>query len=280
MQIISWLILAIIIIIALIGITIAITNKEKRDIYMAVTIGIIVLLFAVGVFFFITTKEDNIVKKAIDDDSGIVSFVPIWIAVFIPLLVARRKKKEPLTPEKKRVMFILLGLVFAAVLGTFLMIFVSEKNMEKTSQITSFQECIDAGYPVMESYPRQCRADNTTFVENIGNELEKTDLIRVDCPRPNQIVQSPLIVRGEARGTWFFEAVFPIILTDWDGRIIGEGYATAKENWMTEDFVPFEGILNFTKPSYKNNGALILRKDNPSGLPEYDDALEIPVLFK
>ncbi len=33
------------------------------------------------------------------------------------------------------------------------------------SQITSFQECIDAGYPAMESHPRQCKAGDNTFIE-------------------------------------------------------------------------------------------------------------------
>ncbi|MDO8590715.1 MAG: Gmad2 immunoglobulin-like domain-containing protein, partial [bacterium] len=84
-----------------------------------------------------------------------------------------------------------------------------------------------------------------------------------------------------ARGNWFFEASFPVMLTDWDGRIIAQGIATAKSEWMTTEFVPFEATLNFTvdKNAYSNRGALILQKDNPSGLPEYDDALEIPVMF-
>ena len=33
------------------------------------------------------------------------------------------------------------------------------------------------------------------------------------------------------------------------------------------------------KNAYSNRGALILKKDNPSGLPEHDDALEVPILF-
>lgn len=35
------------------------------------------------------------------------------------------------------------------------------------AEITSFEECIAAGNPVMESYPRQCRAGDTVFVEEI-----------------------------------------------------------------------------------------------------------------
>lgn len=114
------------------------------------------------------------------------------------------------------------------------------------------------------------------------NEQGKTNLIRVDSPWPNQTVQSPLTITGEARGSWFFEASFPVVLTDWDGLIIGQGIAQAKSDWMTADFVPFEATLTFTadKNAYSNRGTLILRKDNPSGLPEYDDAFEIPVLIK
>lgn len=33
--------------------------------------------------------------------------------------------------------------------------------------ITTFSECVAAGNPVMESYPRQCKAGSETFVEEI-----------------------------------------------------------------------------------------------------------------
>ncbi len=147
-------------------------------------------------------------------------------------------------------------------------------------KISNFKECIDAGNPAMESYPRQCRTGDETFTEYIGNELEKQDMIILNQPRPNQEISSPLVVEGEARGMWFFEADFPVVLTDWDGKIISVGIARAEGDWMTEDFVKFRAELEFEKPEYKNNGSLILRKDNPSDLPENDDALEIPIYFK
>ena len=147
-------------------------------------------------------------------------------------------------------------------------------------KIENFFDCLEAGYPVMESYPRQCRAGDQVFVEGIGNELEKMDLIKLDQPRPNQEIESPLIVEGQARGFWFFEGDFPVILTNWDGLIIAVTYATAQSDWMTEKFVRFKAEIEFTKPELYNTGALILKKDNPSGLPENDDALEIPIFFK
>jgi len=147
--------------------------------------------------------------------------------------------------------------------------------------IQNFKDCVEAGNVIMESYPRQCRTeDGRIFTEDIGNELEKIDLIRIDNPRPNQEIESPILIQGQARGYWFFEASFPVVLVDWDGRIIAQGIAQAKSDWMTEDFVPFEVVLEFEKPEYSNRGVLILQKDNPSGLPENDDALEVPILFK
>ena len=118
----------------------------------------------------------------------------------------------------------------------------------------------------------------------IPYEFLKDTLVRIQEPRPNQIIKSPMIIKGEARGYWFFEGSFPVVLTDWDGKIIAEHYATAHPpvggDWMTEDFVPFESKLIFEKPMYGKQGTLILKKDNPSGLPENDDALEIPVSFE
>lgn len=34
--------------------------------------------------------------------------------------------------------------------------------------ITNFDECLTNGYPVMETYPRQCRAGGLTYIEQIG----------------------------------------------------------------------------------------------------------------
>jgi len=118
----------------------------------------------------------------------------------------------------------------------------------------------------------------------------KSDLVVASSPLAGSTISSPLTVEGFARGLWYFEASFPIVLTDWDGKIIAEHYVTAEEdpstgevNWMTEKFVPFKGVIEFKKPESANGfskrGTLILKKDNPSGLPEHDDALEIPVYF-
>jgi len=122
--------------------------------------------------------------------------------------------------------------------------------------------------------------DPASFTTTRGN----TDVIRLISPRPGEIVRSPLTIRGEARGGWFFEGDFPITLTNWDGLILTEHYATARGEWMTPEYVPFEGVLEFDVPAdigeFSRRGSLILRKDNPSGLPEHDDAIEVTIYFR
>ncbi len=47
--------------------------------------------------------------------------------------------------------------------------------------VTSFEECVAAGNPVMESYPLQCRANGQTFVETV----KETPLF-TQCPQNQQ----------------------------------------------------------------------------------------------
>jgi len=145
--------------------------------------------------------------------------------------------------------------------------------------ITDFDDCVQKGHTILESYPERCRTpDGKIFTRDIGNELEKTDLIRSSFPRPGEVIASPLRVTGEARGYWFFEASFSAELYDGDGKKIGTGIMQTEDEWMTEDFVPYSGTVTFPEP-LTDKGTLILNKDNPSGLPQHDDELRIPVRF-
>lgn len=127
----------------------------------------------------------------------------------------------------------------------------------------------------MESYPRQCATpEGETFTEEIKDELP----IAVTLPLPNDTISENFIVEGQARGMWYFEASFPIKLVDSDGNVLMEEPMQAQGDWMTTDFVPFHGeyTVDFGGAT---SGKLILQKDNPSGLPENDASIEIPVLF-
>ena len=140
---------------------------------------------------------------------------------------------------------------------------------ETTSKETSVKE--------QESKETEATTSNSIETETTSKE-SAADQIKVLKPQPNQTIESPLTIEGEARGTWFFEATFPVKLLDANGDVIATHFAQAQDDWMTEDFVLFKSELIFEKPA-TDTGVLILEKDNPSGLPENDASIEIPVRF-
>ncbi len=102
--------------------------------------------------------------------------------------------------------------------------------------------------------------------------------IEVFSPEINKIIYSPLNIEGQAIGNWFFEASFPIELIDDKGQILSQSYVQAQSDWMTENFVPFKGEISF-QVAATTTGKLVLKNDNPSGLPENEKKLEIPVVI-
>jgi hypothetical protein len=119
---------------------------------------------------------------------------------------------------------------------------------------------------------------NTNTAANPPAVTDKSGLIQVAPPKPNDVVSSPLTITGKARGPWYFEAQFPIKIKDANGTVLGTTTAHAIGDWMTTDFVPFTATLTFS-PSSTATGSLVLQKDNPSGLPQNDDSLVVPIRF-
>ena len=112
------------------------------------------------------------------------------------------------------------------------------------------------------------------------------DLIRVELPYPGAVVGKEFSVIGRARGTWFFEASFPVKVLDKDGNVLVEHYAetqpdpvTGEINWMTTEFVPFKGDLKVPE-TYIGLVTLVLMKDNPSGEPEFDASISFPIIVE
>lgn len=145
--------------------------------------------------------------------------------------------------------------------------------------VTSYESCVHYGGIVLESYPSRCIMNGKSFTEEVADDLVKTDEIIVTSPFMNELVTSPLLITGEAVGGWYFEASFPVKLLDADGNVVAQHYIMTSEDWMTSEFVSFSGTLEFTAPS-TDTGVLVLMKDNPSGLPENDDSVEVPVRFR
>jgi len=102
--------------------------------------------------------------------------------------------------------------------------------------------------------------------------------LTVSAPGINAIVVSPAAIAGSAQG-WYFEAVFPVKILDGDGTVLGSGQAQAQSDWMITSSVPFSATISFTNPKYAN-GTIVFRKDNPSGLPKYDEEFILPIWFR
>lgn len=179
----------------------------------------------------------------------------------------------------KKIILFLIILIILIIWSVVFFYSAEEKNLDS---IKSFEDCEKQGYPVKESYPRQCMTpDGRNFVEEVSEPIDQVPihpLIKVSSPQLGETITSPLVVQGEARGNWYFEASFPVTLEDTNGNVLVETFAQAQGEWMTTEFVPFETTLNFNSGSLKE-GVIVLHKDNPSGLPENDDRYEIPVNF-
>lgn len=130
--------------------------------------------------------------------------------------------------------------------------------------------------------PPKVHAPTTPEATNTAptsNAAEKKNIIVVHTPQPGSTVASPLTISGQARGYWFFEASFPYEIKNAQGVTIAEGPIQAESEWMTEDFVPFSTAITFPSQPAGSIGSLFLKKDNPSGLPENDDQLIVPIVF-
>lgn len=183
----------------------------------------------------------------------------------------------------------IVGVVFGviAIAGAVYALFFMPKNVapqllaDADSKITisSFEECANAGLPIMESYPRQCAASGKTFVEElpfITYINASADRIMINTPAPAATVEPEFSITGSARGNWFFEASFPIEILDMANNVITTTIAQAQTDWMTEDFVPFQVNVSITN-GYTGPATVVLKRDNASGLPEHDASASFPI---
>lgn len=108
---------------------------------------------------------------------------------------------------------------------------------------------------------------------------KEEEWVILKTPQKNDLVSSPLLIEGKARGGWFFEGVFPVKLYDEKGELLSVAIASSKGEWMTDDFVDFTSEMTFLV-STTTKATLVLQKDNPSGLSELDRSVEFALLLK
>lgn len=228
-------------------------------------------------------------KKIVPVDSVIVPIIFLSLFVLSAALMGYFFLYQParlLIEDKQKEavkLFLVTVVIFAGITGvmTFAGIEFSHPWGNPTPTILTFEDCVKAGYQITGNNPRQCKTpDGRTYAEEIAQKAvyrnASENIIKVETPFPGAVTGKDFSVIGQARGTWFFEASFPIELLDKNGNLLAVVVAQAQSDWMTEDFVPFKADMKVPQ-SYIGPATLILKKDNPSGIPANDASVSFPI---
>lgn len=69
----------------------------------------------------------------------------------------------------KTIIITVLVTLAVVAIGLFLVFYSAQEDSGPI--VTNFDECVEAGNPIMESYPRRCRHGEVTFVEDISDRV-------------------------------------------------------------------------------------------------------------
>ncbi len=112
----------------------------------------------------------------------------------------------------------------------------------------------------------------------IFGTLDQHDVVLVS-PLPRSTISNSFAVKGAVRGTWYFEASFPVQLKSPKGIVLAQSPAQAQSDWMTTELVPFTASL-VAPSTYHGPATLVIKNDNPSGDPAREKSIEVPVNIK
>lgn len=242
--------------------------KNKNNL---IALALIVLSSALIIFILIPGFKDNQISKSKPNDflpPSNQNFKPASQEIYFEpeMRVAReeflKKNISSISPEKE-----VLG-------GKFYVTNISW--IDADSALVEYED----GHIALKAkviFERSLNVISFSVLEDEETEVKKSEA-RIFAPEAGALIASPLTVKGEAPGSWFFEATLRLRLVDDKGNIISSSWAQAGSDWMTENYVPYEGFLEFETEAEK--GELLVLNDNPSGLPEYEVFVKIPVRFK
>ncbi len=117
--------------------------------------------------------------------------------------------------------------------------------------------------------------------QNSQTQNQAVEGIKIDSPKDGGWVVSPLKITGSVNGGgWagFEGQVGTVQLSDNKGKKIADGVLKATTDW-TKFPTQFETTLTFTT-DYKGSATLFFSNENPSGLPEKNKNLGLPVIIK
>ena len=124
-------------------------------------------------------------------------------------------------------------------------------------------------------YWKDNKTEENNTPEILGN---KADLVSFSI-LPGSKVHGLMSYRGVVKGAYFFEANIVINILDLNKKVLKASNAHATGDWMTEEPVAFEGNIDFSGLP-KGPAYLEIHNDNPSGLPENDKSILIPIVVE
>ncbi len=175
--------------------------------------------------------------------------------------------------------FMLKEIILIA-LGIFIVIFLSflaftgfkdaRKNSSSGGGLFNFQ-------PVVSTPSSGGGQKEEIEKKNIPDEA--LEMLRISLDEGDRIANGE-IIRGLAWGPWYFEGEFAVRAMTEGGKLLATFSARATEDWMVEDFVPFEARFLVKGLGGESKGFLIFDRANPSGLPQNNMSVKVPVLFE
>jgi hypothetical protein len=161
------------------------------------------------------------------------------IMIFVLIIIGWLLLKLIGSLIKVAIILIVLGFIFYTVFGgSFSLGFF--KIDSDSDDITNFQECIDAGNPAMESYPRQCRAGDNTFTEDIAPILsyeEALEIAQAECMKVGNM-QDNYTYNAVTRTWWFDFSPNSAISGCNPACVVMEDNNTADINWRCTGVLP------------------------------------------
>lgn len=96
-------------------------DNQQRIKRILIGVAVAIMVAGIGVAVYLG-KQSSGTTSASDDHNHIASFIPIWVAVFVPIFAAKNKKNSELSSKdnKRAIKILLLGLLMALFFGLFI----------------------------------------------------------------------------------------------------------------------------------------------------------------
>lgn len=138
-------------------------------------------------------------------------------------------------------------------------------DWQKAKLATSFEECVSFGFPVMESFPRQCRAGDKNFTEEISTSTDPF-LKQFEPPPPEKEFEIEVPTSG-IRGKVLIGPTCPAVR---EGDDCDDKPFETKFRIYTEDKILVKAILTDKSGNFEvglEPGTYILEGDGEAVMP-------------